>query len=140
MTIESQFEFSQRHDIRNLDGAPGWFELATPDPQAAADYLGKLFDWRFHEISLGGAPYLVILLDGHEIGGIRHAAPAETDAPKWSTYVTVADAEALASRATEFGAEIAIPPMSLGDAGRMTAVRHPAAGTIAGFQYGRPFS
>jgi hypothetical protein len=58
----SSFEFSQKHDIRNLHGAPGWFELATEDPKTAAAYLRELNGWEFQEISIGGSPYLVILL------------------------------------------------------------------------------
>lgn len=143
MSVQAQsttFELSPQHDIRNLHGAPGWFELATKEPTTAVAYLRELYGWEFQEIDLGGIPYFVILLKGHEIGGIRAAGPGDPDEPRWSTYVTVEDADSFASRAAGLGATIVVSPMQLGEAGRMTAVRHPAAGMLLAFQYPRPFS
>jgi predicted enzyme related to lactoylglutathione lyase len=76
---------------------------------------------------------------GHEVGGIREPLPGEPTDPRWDTYVTVADVDELAERATAAGAQVVVPPMPLGDEGRMTAVVHPHGGRIAAFEYRRPF-
>lgn len=139
-TIETSFELKPEHDIRNLEGAPGWHELTTPDPQAAAEYLGDLYGWTFQLIDIGGAEYRVIQLDGHEIGGIKAPMPGETDAPRWDTYVTVDDVDATAAKAERLGGTVLVPPMQLGDAGRLTVVVHPAAGKLSAFEYPHPFT
>jgi predicted enzyme related to lactoylglutathione lyase len=139
-TLASTFEFSQKHDIRNQHGAPGWFELATADPKRAKEFLGPLFGWTFEDIEIGGGPYTVIRLEGHEIGGIRGKMLGEDGAPAWTTYVTVDNVDRFAAGARDQGASIAVPPMDLGNAGRMAVIGHPVAGILAAFQYARPFS
>lgn len=134
------FELKPEHDIRNLHGAPGWHELTTPDPAAAADYLGELYGWTFQIIDIGGTDYRVIQLDGHEVGGIKAPTQGETDVPRWDTYVTVDDVDDLAREAEQLGGQVVVPPMELGAAGRLTVVAHPTAGKLSAFQYPHPFS
>ncbi len=139
-TTATTFEFKPEHDIRNQHGAPGWHELTTPDPGAAAEYLGKLYGWTYQTIDIGGAEYRVIQLDGHEVGGIKAPMPGEADVPRWETYVTVDDVDTIASEAEQLGGEIVVAPMSLGEAGRLTVVVHPTAGKLSAFEYPQPFS
>jgi predicted enzyme related to lactoylglutathione lyase len=93
-----------------VHGAPGWFELVTPDPDKAAEYLGEVFGWGFHTIQVAGSDYRVILVNGHEVGGIRQPQPGEPADPRWDTYVTVADVDQLAARAAGAGAQVVVPP------------------------------
>lgn len=138
-TLTENFRLDPARDIRNMHGAPGWFELATPDPDGAAGFLKTLFGWEFHTIQVAGNDYRVILVGGHEVGGIRQPMPGEPDGPRWVTYVTVGDADELARQAADAGGEVVVAPMPLGDAGRITAVAHPHAGQLLAFEYGRPF-
>jgi predicted enzyme related to lactoylglutathione lyase len=138
--LTTDFQLDPAHDIRNVHGAPGWFELVTPDPDGASAYLGQVFGWEFRTIQIAGADYRVILVRGHEAGGIRQPMPGEPADPRWDTYVTVADVDELASRAAAAGAQVQVPPMPLGDAGRITAVAHPQAGRTLAFEYSRPFN
>jgi uncharacterized protein len=134
------FQLDPARDIRNVHGAPGWFELVTSDPGKAAEYLGQLFGWGFRTIQVAGADYQVILVRGHEVGGVRRPMPGEPTDPRWDTYVTVADVDQLADQAAAAGAEVLVPPMPLGEVGRMTAVAHPHGGRTLAFEYSRPFN
>lgn len=134
------FVLEPERDIRNVPGAPGFFELRTPRPEQAAQFLGALFGWQFAAIQIAGAPYLEITLLGHGIGGVRQPAPGEPASPHTVTYVTIEDATATAARAIAVGGAVVAPPMPLGEEGRLTVVSHPDTGQIFAFEYNRPFS
>lgn len=138
-TFTADFELDPARDIRNVEGAPSWFELSTGAPEEAARFLSAVFGWEYAQVELGGADYQVIKVKGHEVGGIRAPMHGADTAPTWVTYVTVADAEAIASKATSAGGEVAVPPTDLPGVGRMVVVRHPDAGQVLGFEYARPF-
>ncbi|MGH2697656.1 MAG: VOC family protein [Actinomycetota bacterium] len=133
------FELDPARDIRNLHGAPGWFELVTGDPAEAARFLTGAFGWEFRTIDVAGSEYFVTLVRGHEVGGLRVPMTGEPDGPRWQTYVTVDDVEAFARHAQSTGGEVAVPPMELGEVGKMTAIAHPKAGQLLAFEYARPF-
>jgi predicted enzyme related to lactoylglutathione lyase len=122
-----------------VHGAPSWFELTTPDPQQACQWLGTLFGWTFETMQLGGADYHVIKVKGHEVGGIRKPLPGMPDTPTWSTYVTVADVDQIADAAKKAGGAITIPPTELPGVGRLVQVSHPGTGPLLGFEYIRAF-
>ncbi len=134
-----EFELVPEHDIRNLHGAPGWHELTTNDPDAAAKFLEALYGWEVVDLDLGGVPYRAIAVNGHQVGGIREPMPGDDNVPRWDTYVTVADVDAIAEKAKDLGADVIVPPMQLGDAGRLTVMSHPVAGHLSAFQYAYPF-
>jgi predicted enzyme related to lactoylglutathione lyase len=136
------FELDPERDIRNVPGAPGWFELATPDPESAQNVLTKLFGWTFDALDSteAGTPYFVAKVAGHEVGGVRQPMPGEPDTPRWVTYLTVADVDDVATRAEETGASVVVPPTQLGAAGRMTVVDSSTTGHLYAFEYGRRFA
>lgn len=138
--LTREFTLEPEHDIRNVHGAPGWHELTTTDPADAAVFLGELYGWTFRTQEVGGVEYRVIMVDGHEVGGIKGPMPGETDVPRWDTYVTVTDVDELAGSAASHGARVVVPPMDLGDAGRMTILVHPSGGKLSAFEYPSPFA
>lgn len=137
-----EFSFAQEHDIRNVHGAPSWLELVTSDLQGAKEVLEKLLGWEIVPLPVSdtGGAYLIANVAGHDVGGIREPAPGEPDGPRWVSYVTVADVDALAAEASAAGAEIAIPPMDLGTVGRMTVLASTATGPVYAFQYSERFA
>jgi hypothetical protein len=127
-------------DIRNLPGCPGFFELRTPHPEEAARFLTELFGWEVRPTMVAGVDYLEATLRGHSIGGIRQPGPGEPETPHWVTYVTAASVGEIAEGAVAAGGQVLMPPMSLGEEGRLTVVAHPAAGQLFAFQYSQPLS
>ncbi|MFD4422666.1 VOC family protein [Agromyces sp. NPDC058484] len=138
--MSDAFVLLPEHDIRNQHGAPGWHELTTDDPEAAAEFLRSTFGWDVVAAEIAGSPYWLILVSGHQVGGIRAPQPGDTAVPRWDTYITVEDVDTVASVANRAGAVPVVPPVDLGDEGRVTVFHHAAAGTVAAFQYPRPFS
>ena len=80
-------------------GTPSWIDVTAPDLDAAAAFYGGLFGWEAEETSRpeesGG--YRMFTLRGREVAGL---GPLQDGGPPpmWTTYVTVADADATARR------------------------------------------
>jgi uncharacterized protein len=107
-------------------GTPCWVDLATPDLKAAESFYWGLFGWRIPELP-----------DSAEMGGYRRAKLGEADvagvmplmeegqAPVWSTYISVADADATAAAIEENGGAQIAPPMAVADYGRLALFTDP---------------
>ena len=107
-----------------------WYELMTPDPDAAGRFYGAVLGWKFtpQTAAPGGKDYRMILRDdGGSAGGVlrisadmqRHGAR-----PVWLGYLHVADVDA-ATRAIEAdGGKVLMPRMDL-PAGRVAMIADP---------------
>jgi predicted enzyme related to lactoylglutathione lyase len=75
-------------------GTPSWVDLGSPDIDGAADFYGGLFGWEATEPGpveeTGG--YRMFEYKGRPIAGL--GPQMNPGPPYWTTYVTVADADA----------------------------------------------
>ncbi len=120
--------------------APGtfsWAELATTDAAAAKAFYSDLLGWEpeDHPIPGGAGTYTFMMLDGRSAAGMHGHLPAGVP-PNWTSYVTVADADATAERATELGGEVLDGPFDVGSSGRTAAIRDPQGAMFAIWQPG----
>jgi predicted enzyme related to lactoylglutathione lyase len=106
-----------------------WSELATSDQGAAKAFYGALFGWDADDSPLGdGAYYSMQLIDGKPVAAIAAQPQQQRDAgvpPLWNSYVSVDDADAVAERAKELGAELHAPPFDVMTVGRMAVIQDP---------------
>jgi len=118
-------------------GAVSWTELATPDPEAAKAFYGKLFGWRFDMMDMGSGPYHVIKLGADDaIGGIMSPPPgAPAMPPMWGAYVTVADCDASAALCRELGGKVCAGPMDIPGVGRFALLQDPQGAMISAIAY-----
>jgi predicted enzyme related to lactoylglutathione lyase len=115
-----------------------WVDLATSDPAAALSFYGALFGWQATGPSADRLPYWMLSKDGRQVGGLFALAPETprdgASAPRWQSYIAVADADAAAARAVELGGRVLMPPTAAGDAGRMVYVQDPGGAMVALWQ------
>lgn len=107
-------------------GTPCWVDLATPDVEAAESFYWGLFGWKIPELP-----------DSAEMGGYRRAKLGEADIagvmplmqegqpPAWSTYISVADADATARVVQENGGAMIAEPMQVSGYGRLALFTDP---------------
>jgi uncharacterized protein len=111
----------------NAPGALSWNELATPDPDASADFYREMFGWKIEPFE-GMDGYLGIAnSDGHGNGGIR--AAAENEPTYWLVYFGSADADADTAKATDLGAT-ALVQMDIGP-GKISVLQDPLGAVFA---------
>lgn len=107
-------------------GTPSWLDVSAPDIDAAAAFYGGLFGWDSEATGTveetGG--YRMFTLRGRHVAGLgptRDGGPP----PMWTTYITVADAEATCAAATTAGGTVFMQPFDVMGAGRMAVLADP---------------
>jgi predicted enzyme related to lactoylglutathione lyase len=108
-----------------------WYELMTPDRDAAIDFYSKVLGWTAapHPSSTtSSGPYTVLSRDGREFGGLF----AFTDdmrtnnmPPMWNGYVAVPDADATIAAIKAAGGSVHMGPDDVPGAGRIAMVADP---------------
>jgi predicted enzyme related to lactoylglutathione lyase len=118
-------------------GTPCWVELATPDIGAAESFYGDLFGWEIPELpnsaELGG--YRRAKKNGKDVAGV---APIQQEGqpPSWNTYVSVADAKAALTAATEAGGTVIVEALDVRDLGTMGVFTDPTGAVCGVWQPG----
>jgi len=117
-------------------GAPSWFDLSSPDPDAAEAFYGKVFGWTFTEDSgpeMGH--YRMAVLDGKVAAGLgkmQEGMPRSA----WSVYLRTEDADATAEKVVAEGGQLVAPPMDIPQAGRMAIFADPGGAVFGVWQNG----
>jgi predicted enzyme related to lactoylglutathione lyase len=121
-------------------GTPCWVELSSPDTDASAAFYGEVMGWSATEPGpvdeTGG--YRMFEQDGRSVAGLMgHMQEGQPTA--WSTYVSVADADATAETVKGAGGSVVVEPVDVTDIGRMAFFADPA-GAVFGVWQPRTFA
>jgi len=116
-----------------LPGKFVWFDLATPAIQNQQNFYGSVFGWSFESPVRTEDQYLVILNNGHAIGGMFSYEPpdGEQDGATWIGLMSVPDPVQAAQTVKASGGSVEIDPTHVADRGRHALFRDPA-GAIFG--------
>jgi len=125
-------------------GTMGWNELATRDPNGAADFYGTVFPWSFNK--MGGeqspADYWTIHMDTKVDGdgdmdddfngGIIKMTEEwpESIPSHWMVYFRVDDTDAAAAKVKELGGTVSVEPFQT-PAGKIAVINDPQGGTFS---------
>jgi hypothetical protein len=108
-----------------------WYELMTPEPDAAATFYGAVVGWTISaEASpeAGGVDYRMIARDdGGMAGGVLRISPdmaAHGARPMWLPYLHAPDVDAAVAAIEAEGGKVAMPPTDL-PVGRIAMVIDP---------------
>jgi predicted enzyme related to lactoylglutathione lyase len=124
-----------------IPGVPCWVDASEPDPDAAVEFYGGLFDWEFEDAMPPGSEgkYFIARCettgrslfdmsgesrrgDVAAVGSIRESA---APTPMWNTYFWVDSADEAASKVREAGGGVVMAPFDFMDAGRMAVLTDP---------------
>jgi predicted enzyme related to lactoylglutathione lyase len=111
--------------------------LGTPDIEATASFYGDLLGWEIPELpnsaELGG--YRRAKKNGADVAGVAPLMQ-EGQPPAWTTYVSVADAEATTTAVREAGGQVIVEPMDVMDLGKMAVFADPTGAAFGIWQPG----
>lgn len=116
-----------------------WAGLATSSPAEAEAFYTGLLGWGAEELSAGAAGTYRLMRRGGKDVAIVYLQTTQARAahapPHWTSYISVADADATARRAGELGgAAVFRAPFDVLDAGRVAAIRDPTGAIVSLWQ------
>ena len=120
---------SERDSYQN--GVPCWVDLMTNDVDAAHRFYAGLFGWEIEDQGEAFGHYGLAMLRGKTVAGIGPLQDAGMP-PAWSTYLATSNLDTTAAKVKDAGGTVLMPPMDVGDTGRMAVVQDPV-GAVVGF-------
>jgi predicted enzyme related to lactoylglutathione lyase len=111
-------------------GTPSWVDLASPDLEASAAFYSSLFGWDAVDQGADAGHYHMFEKGGVPVAG---AGPImmEGQPPAWTSYISVADADATVAKVKAAGATVFVEPMDVLDVGRMSVFADPSGAAAA---------
>jgi uncharacterized protein len=118
-------------------GIPCWVDLGSPDLDASVEFYSALLGWQVPESEnveqTGG--YRRATKNGRDVAGMMPLMQ-EGQPPAWSSYVSVADADATAAAVKEAGGSVLAEPMDVMELGRMAVFADPTGAVFGIWQPG----
>lgn len=105
-------------------GTPVWYELSTPDPDAAGRFYGKVLGWSVADSGMEGFDYHVAQIGGAMVAGMM-TPPEAGIPPHWAIYFAVDDCDKMAKAAEAAGGRIYMPPTDIPNVGRFAVLADP---------------
>jgi uncharacterized protein len=96
----------------NEPGTLVWSEQMSRDWDGSKAFYQAVFGYDYQDMSADGFKYALLMVDGHEVGGIGEYpedTPAQVPAA-WATYFAVTDTDAAMAKVTELGGRVVQPP------------------------------
>jgi uncharacterized protein len=116
---------------KHAPGTPGWFDLMTSDAAAARSFYGGLFGWTFDVKGPEFGHYAMCKLGDRNAAGLGGKPPGAPVPTAWSVYFITDDIDRACNRIRESGGNVTMPPMTIGEEGRM-AMAADATGAVFG--------
>ena len=113
-------------------GVPSWVDHASADPEAASAFYSGLFGWQVTDLGPDAGGYRMAGLRDRPVAGLGPLM--SPGPPRWSMYVNVDDADAIAGTVTENGGTVFMPPMDVMAAGRMGVFADPQGAVFCVWQ------
>lgn len=111
--------------MTNPHGTPVWYELITPDPDAAKAFYDDVAGWTIEGQASGEMDYRMISAGDGLVGGVMRLSDDMASGgakPGWLFYIGVDDVDATADRITAAGGAVLMPPWDMPGVGRMPFV------------------
>jgi hypothetical protein len=119
-----------------------WYELMTPDLEAAKRFYGAVAGWTAHEMPMGdgdhdhpdGHAYTILEASGAGVGGampLSDEHKAQGVPPNWTGYICVDDCDAAVDKTKALGGSVMRPPRDVPGVGRLAIIADPHGAVTA---------
>ncbi|RRH71480.1 VOC family protein [Falsigemmobacter faecalis] len=108
-----------------FQGTPCWYELGTPDPEAAAKFYSRLLGWQISDSGMTGIDYRLARSGEDTVAGLMPLAERPDSPPQWLIYFAAEDCDRSAAALTQAGGQILQAPADIPGTGRFAVVRDP---------------
>jgi predicted enzyme related to lactoylglutathione lyase len=112
-----------------------WVELATADLDAARAFYPALLGWELEDDPISSdEPYLRATVAGRPVAAMFDPPSQRGRPASWASYVSVEDADATATRATDLGGRVVMGPFDVRDAARIAVIEDPQGAVLGLWQ------
>ena len=119
-------------------GTPTWVDLASPDPEKSRNFYQAVFGWEYDVSGPEFGGYATARVGQYPVAGIGGNPPgAEAMPSTWNVYFATNNIEADIARATQHGAQLLFPAMTIGDFGTMASCLDPNGAAFHFWQAGQ---
>ncbi|MCB9785104.1 MAG: VOC family protein [Deltaproteobacteria bacterium] len=116
--------------MANMHGSFIWYDLSTPDVDAAAEFYGAVVGWTA-ERHASDDTYRQWRAGDTHVGGLMAQSPeAGRGRPGWLGYIGVDDVDATARAAEVAGGSVLVPPTDIPGVGRFARLADPQGGVF----------
>ena len=94
--------------LANEPGSLSWNEQMSRDFEGSKAFYQAVFGYDYQDMSGDGFKYAMLMVDGHEVGGIGEypaGTPGQMPAA-WSVYFQVSDVDAAVAKVAELGGSV----------------------------------
>lgn len=122
---------------RYTQGTPCWVDLMASDQQAAIDFYEDLLGWHGEVGPPEFGGYAICELRDRAVAGIGPAMSMDGAPPPptvWTTYLAVDDIEQTAAKVEQNGGTLFMPPMQVGDNGKMLVCADPSGAVVGAWE------
>ena len=118
-----------------------WYELTTPDMEAACAFYADVLGWGSRDASMPGMAYRVLTVEDTPVAGMM-SLPEEARragvAPHWIGYVGVDNVDTATMRVKSLGGTVHVPPTDVLDISRFSIIADPEGTTLALIKWLKP--
>jgi uncharacterized protein len=118
-----------------------WYELRTPDPEAAEAYYTNVVGWGTLPTPAPDGPYTLFTVGEAAVCGLMKM-PGEAKKigapPHWLGYVVVDDVDATTTEASHLGATVYQPPRDIPNVCRLAVIADPQKAAIGMMAWSSP--
>ena len=114
-----------------------WYELHTPNTDAATRFYGGVLGWGTRERGMDGAPYTLVTVGQTPVGGILQkpaAAFSQGNQPHWIGYLGVEDVDRRSDALVAAGGVVLRQAEDIPEIGRFAVVADPQGAPFVLFQ------
>ncbi len=116
--------------MANRHGDFVWYELITPDPDAAQAFYAPLLGWTVRDAGMPGMDYRLAATAESDVAGLMRTPPGAPIPPAWLGYVGVDDVDAMVAAFRADGGTVHMPPDEIPGVGRFAFVADPQGASL----------
>jgi len=121
-------------EAKSIPIGPGdfvWYELVTPDLDAAEKFYKNVIGWTTCDSGMSGMRYTLVSAGETQIAGMMSMPGAP---PGWLGYIAVPDVDTFADRVQKAGGKIYRAPQDIPNIGRFSVVADPQGAVFVLFK------
>lgn len=114
--------------MANRHGTPIWYEIVTPDADAAERFYGAVLGWQSERApAIPGMEmdYRLASANGTGVAGLMQGPAGQAMQPGWLVYFGVDDVDRSVDEAQAAGASVHMPPSDIPGVGRLAFLADP---------------